>query len=79
MESRGKRLVGYVVEEEGKEESTEEMRRELRGRLPEAMVPGVIVKMREMPLTPNGKMDRGALPKPEMGAAGQSMKGRGRR
>ena len=67
---RGKSLVGYVVEEEGKEQRTEEIRKELRGRLPEAMVPGVYVKLREMPLTPNGKVDRRALPKPEMGGGG---------
>ena len=72
---RGKSLVGYVVEKEGKEQRTEEIRKELRGRLPEAMVPGVYVKLREMPLTPNGKVDRRALPKPEMGGGGSEYVG----
>jgi amino acid adenylation domain-containing protein len=40
----------------------EELRRKLRERVPEWMVPSVIVKLREMPLTANGKIDRSALP-----------------
>ena len=67
-----KRLVGYVVwrEErergvEGGERTAEDVRRHLRGRLPEPMVPGVIVELSELPLGPNGKVDRGRLPAPE--------------
>src|SRR4030095_11117791 len=58
-----KRLVGYVVMEEGGDER--ELRRRLKERLPEYMVPGVIVKVEEMPLTSNGKLDRKRLPEVE--------------
>jgi len=60
-----KRLVGYVT---GKGEARLEGG-ELRGllgqRLPEYMVPGVIMVLEEMPLTANGKVDRRRLPEPE--------------
>ncbi|HKQ73506.1 MAG TPA: alpha/beta fold hydrolase, partial [Blastocatellia bacterium] len=55
---RGKRLVGYV---EG-EVDERELRRKLRQELPEYMTPGEIVKVEQMPLTANGKVDRGRLP-----------------
>jgi amino acid adenylation domain-containing protein len=58
-----KRLVGYVVGEEGV--SVEELREYLRGKLPEYMAPGAYVLLEELPLTPNGKVDRKSLLKPE--------------
>jgi acyl-coenzyme A synthetase/AMP-(fatty) acid ligase/acyl carrier protein len=57
-----KRLVGYVVGTDGVEVEAGQLRSYLRQHLPEYMVPGVIVSLKEMPLTPNGKMDRQALP-----------------
>src|SRR5436853_3863200 len=62
-EGSEKRLVGYVVVEEGVEEG--ERRRGRKEKLPEYMVPGVIVKLEKLPLTPNGKVDRKALPAPD--------------
>src|SRR6185369_12524227 len=60
----GKRLVGYVVAEEAATVEAGELRRYLKGKLPEYMVPAVIVGLEQMPKTPNGKLDRGKLPEP---------------
>jgi acyl carrier protein len=62
---RGKRLVGYVVEEEGERTTTSQLRRQLQEVLPEYMVPSVFVSLASLPLTPNGKLDRRALPLPD--------------
>ncbi len=64
-EGKGKELIGYVVMEEGEEVSVREMREELELRLPKVMVPRAIVRLEGMPLSPNGKLDRKALPSPD--------------
>jgi amino acid adenylation domain-containing protein len=63
----GRQLVAYIVRHEthGEVEFTE-LKRHLAARLPEYMVPAAIVTLDAFPLTPNGKIDRRALPAPEM-------------
>ena len=61
-----KRLVAYVVRQANIAEPSDAALREyLRERLPEQMMPGTIIKMEKLPLTPSGKIDRKALPRPE--------------
>ncbi len=55
-------LVGYIVPSEGAELSVDELKAELRKRLPEYMVPAALVRLESLPLTSNGKVDRNALP-----------------
>src|SRR5581483_6592931 len=59
----GKRLVAYVV---GEESRAGEVKEHLRRRLPEYMLPSLYVYVEKLPLNPNGKVDRKALPAPEV-------------
>ncbi|HKV39285.1 MAG TPA: amino acid adenylation domain-containing protein [Blastocatellia bacterium] len=59
-----KRLVAYVVGEEGVEPGVPGIRAYLKERLPGYMVPAAYVVMSQIPMTQNGKIDRGALPAP---------------
>jgi amino acid adenylation domain-containing protein len=58
------RLVAYFVPVEDST-STSDLREFLRAKLPEYMVPSALVALKAMPLTPNGKVNRGALPAPD--------------
>ena len=60
----GHRLVVYAVFDEGHTLDVAELRRFLAGQLPEALIPSVFVALDRFPLTPNGKVDRRALPAP---------------
>lgn len=58
------RLVAYVVLESGAAATPSEIRRHLRKRLPDYMVPGFVLELEAFPRTPNGKINRKALPDP---------------
>ncbi len=58
------RLIAYV-ESEPEAVSSGELRRFLRERLPDYMVPSLIEVMTPLPRSPNGKLDRRALPEPQ--------------
>jgi amino acid adenylation domain-containing protein len=64
MQPHDQRLIAYIVYRDGEDLTTSDMRRYLRRELPEFMVPSIIVPLVSMPLTPNGKLDRAALPDP---------------
>ncbi|WP_369303278.1 amino acid adenylation domain-containing protein [Pseudomonas sp. N2-5-1-1] len=61
----GKYLVGYVVLHTAAEGWREVLGAHLAQHLPDYMVPAQWVPVEQMPLSPNGKLDRKALPKPE--------------
>jgi amino acid adenylation domain-containing protein len=60
-----KRLVAYLTFKGSPVPSTSELRAFLHERLPEYMIPALFIPLETFPLTPNGKVDRRALPAPE--------------
>ncbi len=64
-----KHLVGYVVPAERGDDVERDLRRFAAGRLPEFMVPSVFVLLDRLPVDPNGKLDRAALPEPSFTGA----------
>jgi amino acid adenylation domain-containing protein len=59
-----KQLVGYVAPRAGETPAPDDLRRFLKERLPDYMVPAHFVRLDALPLTENGKVDRRALPAP---------------
>ena len=64
-EPGNQQLVGYVIPRKGQAVTPKELREFLRRKLPEYMVPAHFVFLDAFPLTPNGKVDRRALPAPD--------------
>ncbi|MFD5570648.1 non-ribosomal peptide synthetase [Streptomyces cadmiisoli] len=64
------RLVAYAVPAPGARLDGAAARRSLARVLPRALVPAAVVALNELPVTPNGKLDRKALPAPPPAAAG---------
>ncbi|AFY44045.1 non-ribosomal peptide synthetase [Nostoc sp. PCC 7107] len=62
-----KQLVAYIVSLTKQTPTIHELRTYLKKLLPEYMVPGVFIFLDTLPLLPNGKVDRRALPIPEAG------------
>src|SRR5262249_56158634 len=65
----GQQLVGYVVLAAGVQADAAALRSHVGARLPDYMVPSAIVVLDRLPLTANGKLDRAALPAPQLPAA----------
>ncbi|MFN3414706.1 MAG: MupA/Atu3671 family FMN-dependent luciferase-like monooxygenase [Caldimonas sp.] len=63
------RLVAYHVPHTGQMPTAAQLRDHLRAGLPEYMVPSHFVSLAALPQTPNGKIDRKALPAPDSGPA----------
>ncbi|MGR3897800.1 AMP-binding protein, partial [Pseudomonas sp. 1176_21] len=63
----GQQLVGYVVPSAGtgQDDLREHLRHALNAHLPDYMIPAQWVWLKQMPLSPNGKLERKALPKPD--------------
>ncbi len=60
-----KKLVAYIVKKEKLETDIPELRVYLKTKIPDYMVPSAFVFIDKFPLTPNGKIDRKALPSPQ--------------
>lgn len=63
-----KRLVAYITVNELERVTAEQLRAHMQAAVPEHMVPSAFVVLPQLPLSPNGKLDRRALPAPGLDA-----------
>ncbi|MGL5062519.1 MAG: non-ribosomal peptide synthetase [Microcoleus sp.] len=61
-----RRLVAYIIPKHGQQIDRPALRTFLQTKLPAYMIPAAIVVMENFPITPNGKVDRGAFPAPQV-------------
>jgi amino acid adenylation domain-containing protein len=64
-ESKDKRIIAYAIPKSGKTPAAPALQQWLGTKLPKAVVPSAILFLAEFPKTPNGKLDRRALPRPD--------------
>ncbi|MFM0393223.1 amino acid adenylation domain-containing protein [Paraburkholderia phytofirmans] len=69
---RDEQLIGYVARGADNALDTQALLDDLRAQLPSYMVPSYLIAMDALPVTPNGKCDRHALPAPVRGAASEN-------
>ncbi len=58
------RLIAYYVPKQQDNITSDDLRNYLKNKLPEYMIPSAFISLDEFPLTPNGKINRKALPEP---------------
>jgi len=58
------RIYAYIVPAPGKRITPTEIRKKIRQKLPDYMIPQYFIEMDQLPLMPNGKIDKKALPSP---------------
>ncbi|MGZ5075413.1 MAG: amino acid adenylation domain-containing protein [Methylobacter sp.] len=67
-----KRLVAYLVPEDNFRPDVAELRGFLKNKIPEFMIPSTFVFLDTLPASPNGKLDRKALPMPDISQQAQN-------
>ncbi|MEV7463438.1 amino acid adenylation domain-containing protein [Streptomyces rubiginosohelvolus] len=70
-------LTGYLVPAAGTSPDTGEIAECIARRLPDHMVPTALISLDALPLTPSGKLDRAALPAPDLAATATAVAPRG--
>ncbi|TCJ94564.1 non-ribosomal peptide synthetase [Nocardia alba] len=65
------RLVGYLVPETGRALDADQLRHRLTTLVPDHLVPSALVVLEALPTTVNGKLDRAALPAPQLTSTGR--------
>lgn len=66
------RLVAYAVGASGEELNSSALHQGLRASLPDYMIPAIFVSLPSFPMTPNGKIDRKALPSAQWGQSAEN-------